>query len=278
MAIYDYSLFNLEQSKSLLEKNFLDNYLMSPEPTMSILGGQPAAGKSRLISMVSREQAGGVPINGDAYRNYHPNYRTILSTYKQEAPTYTQSFSNALVEFMKEECFRRKLNFIIEGTMRTYHVIENTAKVARQHKFRVEAHALVVSSDESYLGIYQRYEGEIEETGFGRFSALNTHDEAYKQMPVNIQQACEKCLFDKMTLYCRNANEELDTVGQWNFEGQLSLKVPNFQTLFNELRQPIYPRAYYQEQWLMIKEQAQKRGETDQNYLDGINKFIRWYR
>ncbi len=45
----------------------------------------------------------------------------------------TQEFSNTLVEFMKAECLRRKLSFIIEGTMRMYNVIESTAKQARDN-------------------------------------------------------------------------------------------------------------------------------------------------
>ena len=185
-----YSPADLARAKQFLTEDLLRNATRSVNrnPVAMLIGGQPASGKTRLIETVKALVADdAVVINGDNYRNLHPCYDEIQQEYGPDAPHHTQPFSNALVEFMKAECLQQKLNFIIEGTMRTHRVIKNTAVEARKHGFRVEAHVLAIAEEDSYLGIFQRYEGEMSLYGVGRFSPLETHDEAYRQIPVNLQ-------------------------------------------------------------------------------------------
>lgn len=154
----------------------------SESPTGIILGGQPAAGKTGLIRYVRRQYRNlkFVVINGDEYRQYHPRARKINDRFGQAAPEYTQPFSNAIVEYLKAECLRLRCNFIIEGTMRSFDVIQRTAMGIKQANFLCEAHALAVSRDDSLLGIFQRFEGDKQRTVVGRFSPINVHDEAYR--------------------------------------------------------------------------------------------------
>lgn len=143
----------------------------SDTPVGILLGGQPASGKTGLIKLLQKayQDRKFVVINGDEYRQYHPNARQIHETLGRDASQYTQSFSNALVEYLKAECLRLRCNFVIEGTMRTYDVIERTALAIRKAGFRCEAHVLAIARDDSLLGLFQRYEGDKQRTGAGRF-------------------------------------------------------------------------------------------------------------
>ena len=245
----------------------------SATPTGIILGGQPAAGKTGLIRQI-RRQPGDlkfVVINGDEYRQYHPQFRAINDEYGQEAPKYTQPFSNALVEYLKAECLRLRCNFIIEGTMRTYAVIERTANEVKQAGFRCEAHALAVHRQDSLLGVFQRYEADKQRTGVGRFSPIQVHDEAYRQIPHNLAKADEHKLFDRIVVYTRQPDGQLsigiDRAGD-------SSEPLDFLAEFDRLRTPIFEPSFYQQQWLALRKLAQRRGEGDADFLMQLDEFV----
>ena len=63
--------------------------------------------------------------------------------------------------------------------------------------------ALSVPYWDSILGIFERYERQIELTGFGRFSLLDTHNEAFKALPKNLETCFEEQLFDEIFIYKR---------------------------------------------------------------------------
>ena len=263
----------LERVKRLLSQDLKIKRKAEGQPKAILLGGQPASGKTKLIRYLkANSRTDFVVINGDEYREYHPSYKQIQAYYGLEAPNKTQEFSNTLVEFIKQECLRRKLNFIIEGTMRTYNVIESTAKEACNHGFKAEAHVLAIHSDDSYLGIFQRYEGEIGFYGYGRFSPLSSHNEAYQQIPVNLQKASEQQLFDQITVYCR---DETDTVkpAHSSEKGEMV----NFTALFDQIRQPQLSSALYSQKWQTLHQQALQRGENNPDYLRYITDFCTQY-
>lgn len=242
-------------------------------PTGIVLGGQPASGKTGLIRQIRRgdRSVKFVVINGDEYRQYHPRAKKIDEQYGQDAPKYTQPFSNTLVEFLKAECLRLRCNFIIEGTMRTYAVIERTAREIKQAGFRCEAHALAVHRQDSLLGVFLRFERDKQRTGVGRFSPIAVHDEAYQQIPLNLAKADAEKLFDRLVVYTRDQT------------GQLILGIDrlanatdplNFSTAFAQLRQPIFDDSFYGQQWGALNALARQRGETDAVYLKSIDEFV----
>ena len=269
----------LEEELSIAKEIVFEQYIgdslpyQSNAPTGIILGGQPAAGKSGLIKIIlqNRLSASYVVINGDEYRQFHPRKRQLDAEYGQHAPTYTQPFSNALVEYLKAECLRLRCNFIIEGTMRTSLVIERTANEIRQAGFRVEAYVLAVHRQDSLLGVFQRYERDKQLTGVGRFSPIDVHDEAYRQIPVNLNQADYNNLFDRIVVYTRQPDGQL-TIG---IDRPANPTEPlDFVAEFERLRQPIYPADFYKTQWLAISELARQRNETDTVYLRQITEFV----
>lgn len=263
----------IERVKRLLSQDLKIKRKAEGQPKATLLGGQPASGKTKLIRhLKANSRTDFVVINGDEYREYHPSYKQIQAYYGLEAPNKTQEFSNTLVEFMKQECLRRKLNFIIEGTMRTYNVIESTAKEARSHGFKVEAHVMAIHSDDSYLGIFQRYEGEMGAYGYGRFSPLPTHDEAYRQIPENLQMASEQQLFDQITVYCR---DETDLVKPAH-SSEMG-EVVDYIKLFDQIRQPQLSPALYSLKWRTLHQQALQRGETNPDHLRCITDFCTQY-
>ena len=270
-----YSDKELDRAKGRINRLYkpIFDQTVSANPLAILLGGQPASGKSGLIDKIiaPRRKKTFAVINGDEYRQYHPRKQEFDKAFGPHAPTYTQPFSNALVEFLKAECLRLHCNFIIEGTMRTSLVIERTANEIRQAGFRVEAHVLAVHRQDSLLGVFQRYERDKQLTGMGRFSPIGVHDEAYRQIPVNLNQADYNNLFDRIVVYTRQPDGQL-TIGIDRPANPTEFL--DFVAEFERLRQPIYPADFYKTQWLAISELARHRNETDTVYLRQITEFV----
>ena len=268
----------LKEAKEQLVADLFDG--VTPNPYRSflgiMLGGQPAAGKTRLIEKLVELNVGRnfITINGDEFRTYHPRYHEISEQHGAEAPRLTQPFSNALVEFAKQECLRRRHDMIIEGTMRMFGVIERTVAELRQYNYEVEAHVLAIPTEDSLLGIFRRYEGELQLTGFGRFSAIAVHDEAYRQIPFNVQTAYDQRMFDRINLYGRDWAGRLgvDFKIHRDDENEMPLDIL---AMFRQARQQIQSNSFYRQQWQAIAELARQRGETNADYLAQIDGFIR---
>ena len=275
MEIHQLTEEELSFAKQIVFAKYIGNpkLYQSESPIGVMLGGQPASGKTGLIRQIRR---GGrsvkfVVINGDEYRQYHPHAKKIDEEYGQDAPKYTQPFSNTLVEYLKAECLRLRCNFIIEGTMRTYAVIERTALEIKQAGFWCEAHALAVHHQDSLLGIFERFEADKQRTGVGRFSPIAVHDEAYRQIPLNLAQADTEKLFDRLIVYTRDQTGQLIA----GIDRLSNATDPlDFSTAFDQLRQPIYDNSFYSQQWLALRTLAQSRGEADTTYLKPIDEFV----
>ena len=155
--------------------------------------------------------------------------------------------------------------------MRTYAVIERTAQEVKQGGFRCEAHALAVHKQDSLLGVFQRFEGDKQRTGVGRFSPIDVHDEAYRQIPLNLAKADAESLFDRIAVYTHKPDGQLQ-IGVDQTRDQL--KPVDFVQEFEHLRQPIFAKLFYHQQWLALSELARQREETNEAYLNQIDEFI----
>ncbi len=267
----------LEQLKPIVSAIFLTKNAYTVEPTGILLGGQPASGKTGLIRFIQQQNRDKafVVINGDALRSYHPRSEAILSYYGLDAPKYTQPFSNALVEWLKAECIRLRYNFIIEGTMRTLAVIEQTAKSLKQADFSVEGHVLAVAREDSLLGVCQRFEDDLRQTGVGRMSPIATHDEAYERIPVNLTTAIRGQCFNRVVIYTRAGEGQVRLL--YTIDTKLSGSLTDVVPLFASARQPMFDQTFYYQQWQAIAELARRRGETNADYLGQIDAFVRQF-
>jgi Zeta toxin len=112
---------------------------------------------------------------------------------------------------MKEECIQKHYNFILESTFRDIETITKSSEELKKENYETAIHALSVPYWDSILGIFERYEGQIKQTGFGRFSPITTHNEAFTALPKNLKTCFQEQLFDEIFIYKR-VIERLETV------------------------------------------------------------------
>ena len=104
---------------------------------------------------------------------------------------------------MKKECIERHHNFILESTFRNLETIKVTSQEFKNQDYHTAVYTLSVSYWDSLLGIFERYEGQIRDTGLGRFSPLNTYEEAFNALPKNLKICLQENLFDEIIIYKR---------------------------------------------------------------------------
>lgn len=117
----EYSYDELDVAKRELLATSFYNVKKEKQPVAIILGGQPASGKTKLFELLRNKifpDKQFVIINGDDYRSFHPRNDKILIKYGKDYANKTQPFANSLVIFMKEECMKKRYNFILESTFR----------------------------------------------------------------------------------------------------------------------------------------------------------------
>ena len=213
MNLLDVEIIFESKKEQILKKIHSDN-----NPIAVLLGGQPASGKSRLTDRVieNHPEKDFLVVNGDRFRVYHPEHEELLKnslTYSKE----TQIFSNIFTEKLIAEAQKHRFNIIIEGTMRNKDVPLSTAKAFKDVGFMVEAY--VISSPElfSEIGIYSRYQREVNSTGSGRLADINSHNEAVKGLLFSVDSLFRNNAVDKIAIYSFGAKNKIK---EFNFDGK----------------------------------------------------------
>lgn len=175
-------------------------------PTAIILGGQPGSGKTPLQAAAAREFAdkgGIVKIIGDDLRAYLPHYKSLQRADDRTAGFYTDRDSGRLVEMAIAEAARRRVNVLVEGTMRDPETVVRTLREFREAGFRTEARVVAVNPELSRLGILQRYASQKESRGVGRMTTNQAHDDAVRGVPLTLDRIQNERLADTLTIYRR---------------------------------------------------------------------------
>lgn len=190
-------------------------------PVAVIFGGQPGAGKSASVDMALEElkgRGGAVQIIGDDLRGYHPRHDQLMKLDDKTAAFYTDKDSGRWVEKTIAEAKERRVNLVIEGTMRNGDVVASTMKSLREAGYEIDARALAVSHRLSEQGILQRYENQKLDRGTGRMTTAEAHRAGYDGMLATLERVEREKLADRVSLYRRGGEQiyfnELRN-GQW---------------------------------------------------------------
>lgn len=191
-------------------------------PVVYMLGGQPGAGKSRtkatLLAHLT-DRGGGVELDGDLFRGYHPRYDELLAEDDRRAAYYTDFDAGRWLDKATSYVTERRVNVVLEGTMRRPAFVAQTCDRYRAAGYRVEAAILAVPEALSRLGVLQRYQQQKAARGHGRFSTSETHDAGYAGLLDTADAIDRDGLADAVTVYRRGGTavyaNRLNPTGRW---------------------------------------------------------------
>ncbi|GHT16823.1 hypothetical protein AGMMS4956_19910 [Bacteroidia bacterium] len=189
-------------------------------PIAVILGGQPASGKSGIIKQIQKDDAFVLAINGDEYRQYHPDCEYLMQYNPLEFPTITQNFSNIFTEHLIQDAASRRFNMIVEGTMRNPDVPTGTAAMLRTAGYKVGVAVIAAHPKITELTTYRRYVEQVETTGYGRLTDIASHNAACAGLLTSVDTLYNTKAVDFIHIYSYFGKEKLEEYelnnGEWN--------------------------------------------------------------
>jgi Ni2+-binding GTPase involved in maturation of urease and hydrogenase len=214
-------------------------------PTVVVLGGQPGSGKSALIDAASRELGAThapVVVNGDDLRRYHPQYEQIFKNHPQDGAALTDPDSREWTRRLLAEAKDGRYNIVFESTMRQTSPLDKTMASFREAGYQLEVKVMATHADVSQLGIRERYEAQIQQQGFGRWTPKESHDTTYTSMPNTLAIIERDKLADKVQVYNRAGEvvyENHLVNGEWQREpgARVAVLVERFKAMPEVQRQ-----------------------------------------
>lgn len=190
--------------KEILEY-YKSMYSPTENPKVTLLGGQPGAGKSGLENLINIKK-NYVSISGDDYREYHPRFKEINLEHGREASKYTQQWAAEITEKLIRELRKEKYNLIIEGTLRTAELPLKEASAFKKAGYEVELNVVVVKPEKSRLGTLERYEAMLKQNKVPRMTPKEHHDLVVDNIIDNLEIIYKSKAFDNIKIFDRENN------------------------------------------------------------------------
>ena len=176
-------------------------------PVIILVGGQPGAGKTSLVTSGVRDlSATGatVQIVGDNLRSYHPQFEAFQNTDAESASQFTHHDASRWTDKLLIEAASRRLNIMFENTMRSPEAASFLAQQFRVAGYRVETRVVAVNERESWQGCLNRYEQMHREGNAARIPPKEHHDNAVIGLVNTIRHLEEQEIADAVQVRLRN--------------------------------------------------------------------------
>ncbi|TCQ70991.1 zeta toxin [Ochrobactrum sp. BH3] len=176
-------------------------------PVIILVGGQPGAGKTSLVTSGVRDlSATGatVQIVGDNLRSYHPQFEAFQNTDAENASQLTHNDASRWADKLLIEAASRRLNIVFEHTMRSPEAVSFLAQQFRVAGYRVETRVVAVNERESWQGCLNRFEQMHREGNAARIPPKEHHDNAVIGLVNTIRHLEAQQLADAVEVRLRN--------------------------------------------------------------------------
>ena len=171
---------------------------------MYLIGGQPGAGKTRLIQRIIYEienqhygeqiskniefSSHSVQVDFDILRATHPYYDEVRENYPEIVHRVLHSYTEELKARIIDYLIENKFNVVYEGVLRTAQGYKDLLSQFKQNGYTVEMDLMAVPYLESLGSTYTRYVMELQNDRKARWVEKGVHDDAYKGIIENTRK------------------------------------------------------------------------------------------
>jgi cell filamentation protein len=169
----------------------------SPSPRVIMVGGQPGAGKSVALqhagASLIRDGGSYAVLNGDELRRFHPLYADLVKTDKASAADKTHADVGLWVEQGLKDAAERKLNVLIETTLRQPNKVAETVAAFKAKGFAVELRVVITHPEQSLQSIYDRFaHGLTDSRSVPQFTPHAFHEAALNGMAPSLDAVAKE--------------------------------------------------------------------------------------
>lgn len=265
-----------------LKEKLVDCKKNDAEPKAILLGGIPGAGKTGLCKGILQQhkESEYVIIDVDEYRKYSPVF-----TQKDAVPTSKMvelsiRFCNQVASQLLEYALKNRKNIIINTSLRDtdlmLNFINNKFIPAGYH---IDICILATPLEECILSSQERYERQIEEKEFPRFTTIEFMNESEVQIDQTIKELEKMRNIGAIEVYKRGKNEKEFPIKVYDSEDELK-KYPNAIVAIEDCKRQEKQKRTVQEQLTRIQELYKKRKKrgADSEEFEVLDKIKEYYK
>ena len=177
----------------------------SENKTLIIVGGQPGAGKTRLLPIAKMELKNNVAIvDFDELKAFHPNYLEVCSKYNEVAHSILHSDANKVKNMILDKLIAEKYNVIYEGALRDTEGFIEFAKKFKEKGYSIKLDILAVPKLESYCSETLRYALSLIQQITPRWVNKNAHDAAYEGVTRTVNEFINRGITNDIDVFVRD--------------------------------------------------------------------------
>ena len=237
------------------------------KPKAIILAGQPGSGKSLLAQKAQEElnaKGGGVVIDVDELREFHPRYTQLAKEDYETAATRVQPDASQLSKDLRAEATNGHYNLIIDGTLNNPAKAEKMARELKAAGYKVDIRAMAVPKAISEQGVAGRLENALADPNgraIPRIVEPSVQKEAYEGLPSALEHIEKLGVADRVEVYERGSSSPIyDSSNTTSVGGDAS------KTLVAARERELTPeqKADLAKNWDRISQQAEARHAPSQ--------------
>jgi hypothetical protein len=256
--------------------DYLDGVPPAAEPRCYLLGGQPGAGKTGLRKAIEAQLGDEKPllVDPDELRIYHPRYVAFVEQDPLTAASRTHTDAATWADELRMAALERRVNVIIDGTLRSADWAVKMAVDAAERHYAVEVHAVAVPLEVSRQGVRGRLEASFaaqqdptiqdEEKPLPRDVPDNIQLDAYNGLPASLEALSRSGLVARVRVARRDGTALADLHGQNDLDAASEIDPNPFAEALRQERDRPWTGeeiADYQERAQTILSQMQARLE-----------------
>ena len=178
----------------------------SEQPIAIIDIAPPGSGKTGLngYACAQFKDNNAVVINSDELKPFHPRIDELAKKYPEYYTKVTNQESNFWTDNLFDVAVASRYNVIFEGTGRNLKLLKKMMNKMQGYKIIVRG--MAVNELNCLMSIIERYEGQVEQKGWGRLVMEDHFYKAYDEMLENIQAIEESGMADIVEVYTRSEN------------------------------------------------------------------------
>ena len=177
----------------------------SENKTLIIVGGQPGAGKTRLLPIAKMELKNNVVlVDFDELKAFHPNYPEVCSLYNEDAHRILHSDANKVKNKILDRLIAENYNVIYEGALRDTEGFIEFATKFKEKGYAVKLDILAVPKLESYCSEILRYALSLVQQITPRWVNKNAHDAAYEGVTRTVSEFINRGITNDIDVFVRN--------------------------------------------------------------------------
>ena len=178
----------------------------SEQPIAIIDIAPPSSGKTGLngYACAQFKDNNAVVINSDELKPFHPRIDELAKKYPEYYTKVTNQESNFWTDNLFDVAVASRYNVIFEGTGRNLKLL--TKMMSKMHGYKIVVRGMAGNELNCLISIIERYEGQVEQKGWGRLVMEDHFYKAYDEMLENIQAIEESGMADIVEVYTRSDN------------------------------------------------------------------------